>query len=149
MATTIIGKRCELHPELAGERIASNGRCVACWRAYRREYQRTHRRGERIGKVCEHHPELHGLRRNDNCPGCERERKSTLEARRKRRERRDPVLHRQYIRAWRTNNRERYNEGASARSAVRRARTKRALVDDSAATRRAWRELRRRPRASA
>jgi hypothetical protein len=80
MATTIIGKRCELHPELGGERMAHNGRCVSCWRAYRREYQRTHRRGITFGKVCERHPELKGERRNDNCSACVSERNRDPEA---------------------------------------------------------------------
>jgi hypothetical protein len=57
------------------------------------------------------------------------------------------VLHRRYVKRWRANNLERHNEGASARSAVRRARQKRATVDDSAATRRAWRKLRREAKA--
>jgi hypothetical protein len=125
--------------------MAHNGRCVACWRAYRRLYQRTHRRGITFGKVCERHPELKGERRSDNCPGCHRDRLSTPEARRKRKERRERrgmALHRQYVKEWRRNNRERYNEGASARSAARRAR-QRTATGDSAATRRAWIAMRR------
>jgi hypothetical protein len=143
---TIIGKQCELHPELGGERVASNGRCRACWRAYRRMYQRTHRRGITFGKVCERHPELKGERRSDNCPGCQRDRKRDPEVRKRHRARRDKVKFRQYVKAWRRNNRERYNEGASARSSARRAR-QRDATGDSAATRRAWRKLRREAKA--
>jgi hypothetical protein len=49
-------------------------------------------------------------------------------------------------REWRRDNRERYNEGASARSAARRARQRNG-TGDSAATRRAWRKLRREAKA--
>jgi hypothetical protein len=82
-----------------------------------------------IGKICDKHPELGGERRNGNCPACQRERVRAKPSR---------DVQRRKVRKWRAANRERYLEGAHARSAVRRARQKGATEGDSAEVRRAW-----------
>lgn len=80
-ATRHIGKVCEKHPELNGERLTSNNKCVACHRAKVKQ-----RRKEKLveaqlagltrynGKVCERHPELNGERyvANSRCVACHR-----------------------------------------------------------------------------
>ena len=70
-----------------------------------------------IGKICDRHPELDGERRKGNCPACQRERVRSTPSR---------DVQRRKVRKWRAANRDRYPAGPHARSAVRRARKKKA-----------------------
>ena len=64
--TRYIGKICEIHPELKGERLKRNWRCPACCEVKSETRY--------IGKVCDKHPKLKGerLKSNYQCPACYR-----------------------------------------------------------------------------
>ena len=76
--TKYIGKICEKHPELGGERHVYEGRCVGCKREKgvkdkaKAKSKRVPGITRHFGKICGKHPELNGERlvSNSHCVAC-------------------------------------------------------------------------------
>ena len=94
-----------------------------------------------IGSICAEHPELRGERRtaSGNCLKCKQ---AAIRAWNKA----NPDVHRRKIKRYRTVHRDKYLEGAHARNAVRRARTRDATSEDTPAIRKAFAALSRKAR---